>query len=67
MNFAELMKHQRGRLHITQEELANRVGFTRVTITRYENRNLEPKLRTALKIATVLKFSLDELKEEVKL
>jgi len=39
---AELIVHLRQRLGLTQEQLAARLGFTCITINRWENRRVKP-------------------------
>ena len=39
---AELIVHLRQRLGLTQEQLAARLGFTCITINRWENRKVKP-------------------------
>lgn len=46
---------------LTQEELAERVGVTRQTIIAIEKGNYAPSIVLALKLAKVLKISVEEL------
>ena len=39
---AELIVHLRQRLGLTQEQLAARLGFTCITVNRWENRKVKP-------------------------
>jgi putative transcriptional regulator len=51
----------RMKLELTQVELAEAVGVTRQTIISIEKGNYEPSVRLALKLATTLKASVEEL------
>jgi len=46
---------------ISQEELAEKVGVTRVTINNIENKKWVPSTVLALKIARTLKVNLEEV------
>lgn len=46
---------------LTQEELAARVGVTRQTVIAIEKGNYAPSVVLALKLAKVLKASVEEL------
>lgn len=61
MKFAEAMKIRRKFFGIRQEAFAKSLGLSRVTISRYENSKVEPKLKDAINISKALKFSLDEI------
>ena len=41
-DMAELIVHLRQRLGLTQEQLAAHLGFTCITINRWENRRVKP-------------------------
>lgn len=49
MTFGEKFKAERGRLGLTQQELANHLGLNRRMITRYENGLSFPRTRDAYK------------------
>lgn len=51
----------RMKLHITQEDLASRLGVTRQTIIAIEKGNYTPSVLLALKIAHVFKKPLEEI------
>lgn len=52
---------RRGSADITQDELAHLVGCTRQTIVALEKEKYNPSLSLALKIASVLGVTVDEL------
>ena len=52
---------RRGKADITQDELAKLVGCTRQTIVALEKERYNPSLSLALKIASVLGVSVDDL------
>lgn len=54
----------RERLHLSITELANRLGVDYMQISRYEKGQSLPSLDTAIRLAKVLKVSLDELAGE---
>ena len=51
----------RQRLRLSITELANRSGIDYMQISRYEKGKTLPSLHSAVRIATVLRVSLDEL------
>lgn len=51
------IKNIRKQKGLTQRELAELIGMTASTITKYENDQLEPSIETIGKIASVLKVS----------
>jgi putative transcriptional regulator len=55
------IKEFRARYNLTQEELANLVDVTRMTIVFLEKGKYNPSLKLAYKISKVLKTSIDEL------
>lgn len=61
MNFGEKLRAMRLSLDMTQEELANKIGVQKQTISRYENSAREPNLKSAKLIANALGVSLEEL------
>ncbi|MHC1772982.1 MAG: helix-turn-helix transcriptional regulator [Flexilinea sp.] len=50
------LKEQRNQKKLTQSELAQKIGTTRPTITRYETGVRRPSVTVAKKIADVLGF-----------
>lgn len=49
----------RNELHITQQELANRTGINRADLSRIENGNANPSLKTLKRIAAGLGKKLE--------
>jgi len=64
------IKEFRARYDLTQQDLADKVGATRMTIVFLEKGTYNPSLKLAKKIAVALESSLDELfifeEEELK-
>lgn len=55
------IKEFRARHDFTQQDLADKVGATRMTIVFLEKGTYNPSLRLAKKIAVALKSSIEEL------
>ncbi|MBD3249668.1 helix-turn-helix domain-containing protein [Candidatus Woesearchaeota archaeon] len=55
------IKEFRARHDLTQQDLADKVGATRMTIVFLEKGTYNPSLKLAKKIAVALKSNLDEL------
>jgi putative transcriptional regulator len=55
------LKVQRARKDLTQQQLADMVGVTRKTINTVEKRKFVPSTVLALKLARVLKVTVEEL------
>ncbi len=55
------IKEFRARYDLTQQDLADKVGVTRMTIVFLEKGTYNPSLKLAKKIAIALKSSIDEL------
>ncbi len=55
------VKEFRARFDLTQQDLAERVGVRRETIVFLEKGKYSPSLKLAVKVAKVLKASVDEL------
>jgi len=55
----QLIEDARKNAHLTQEELANRVGSNKSYISRVENGKTEPKVSTFYRIASALGLSVD--------
>ncbi|EMA6343463.1 helix-turn-helix transcriptional regulator [Bacillus cytotoxicus] len=61
MAFITNIKESRARLHMTQEELAKRVGVRRETISHLEKGKYNPSLQLAYDIAKALQTTIDAL------
>jgi len=55
----QLIEEARKNAHLTQEELARRVGSNKSYISRIENGKTEPKVSTFYRIAAALGLSVD--------
>jgi len=55
------LKNFRKVIGLSQEELANKCGVTRQTISAIENNKYSPTLQLAFNIATILEVKVDEL------
>ena len=55
------MKEFRARYDLTQEELANRAGVRRETISFLEKGKYNPSLKLAYKVAKILETTIEEL------
>ena len=61
--FSRGLRKLRSDKEITQAELAKKTGVTQAAISRYEDGSAMPSLDVAVRIAEVLRCSLDELLE----
>jgi len=57
--FSERLKQLRKLKAMTQQELADALGFDRTTVTKYETHNMAPPLEAAKKICAFFEVSLD--------
>lgn len=57
----EILYEFRSRLKLSQEEVAERIGVSRVTYTRYENGTSEPTARNAVKLAHLFGLPIEYL------
>lgn len=55
----QIIEEARKNAHLTQEELAKRVGANKSYISRIENGKTEPKVSTFYRIAAALGLSVD--------
>lgn len=60
----EKIKTLRKERKLTQKELANKIGITAPTVTKYENGQLEPNLEVLNRIATTFNISISSLIED---
>jgi len=61
MTFGERLRELRKARGYTQEQLANKIGVAKTTITGYEKNNREPNVLTITKLAQALDVSGNEL------
>lgn len=61
MTFGDNLKYLRLKAGLTQEELADKVGVKKQAISRYENSDRQPNIRTAKRIADVFGVSLESM------
>ncbi|MBQ3755124.1 MAG: helix-turn-helix transcriptional regulator [Clostridia bacterium] len=61
MDLGGKLKELRLNVGLTQEELAAKLGLSRVNYTRYENGKVRPDYETLVKLADFYDVSLDEL------
>ena len=62
--FSKNLKRMMKEDNITQEDLANQIGVSRVMVSRYTSGQCLPSLSTTIKIMDVLFCSLDNLIKE---
>lgn len=61
MRFNTILKTLRLKEHMTQEQLGNRLGVTKVTISNYEKGTIEPDFQKLILLADVFDVSTDYL------
>lgn len=61
MNLGEKIVELRKKNHLSQEELAEQVGVTRQTISKWEWNETAPDIKDAKALSNIFKISLDEL------
>lgn len=61
MNIGKKLKEIRESHGLTQKQLAEKIGVTAVTITRYERNQREPKYDMIIKICEIFDISINEL------
>ncbi|WP_231088106.1 helix-turn-helix transcriptional regulator [Streptococcus gallolyticus] len=57
----ENLKRLRQMNHLTQEQLALKVGVSREVVTKWENGKMNPSLKSVVKLAEFFKVSVDDL------
>jgi len=60
-DFAANLRARRARLDLTQDELGERIGRSKVAISLYESGKRLPGLEVAARLADALKMTLDDL------
>ena len=66
MDFGKKLKELRLSFSLTQAELAQKIGVSRVNYTRYENGKVRPDYETLINIADFYDVSLDEIFDRKK-
>lgn len=61
MDISKKLKELRTELGLTQEQVAKKIGVSRVNYTRYENGKVRPNYESLLLIVDFYEISLDEL------
>ncbi len=64
MDIGYQIKMNREQCGLTQKELADRIGVTAATITRYEQNKREPKYDVLIRICDVLNIGINNLFQE---
>lgn len=59
--FAENLKHYRIKLGLTQKQLAQKIGYTEKSVSKWENSSALPTIEMVLTLADLFNLSLDEL------
>lgn len=60
-DFGQLLHDMRKNRRMTQKQLADKLGVTEATVSRYESNTATPPLDTLRSIAAIMNVSLDEL------
>lgn len=55
------IRAERKRLKFTQQEIADKVGVSRIAFANYESGNIQPSIETLIKLATEFGCSIDYL------
>ena len=63
MNLGNSLFHARKRCGLSQEDLAEKLGISRQTVSKWETDETIPDIRQSKKMAALYKISLDELIE----
>lgn len=64
INIGEKIKMLRKEKKLTQKELANEIGVTASTVTKYENGQLEPNIEVLNRISNIFRISISALVED---
>lgn len=64
MELGEIIKNERKKRNISQQELANYLNISRQAISRWENNNSLPDLNTLILIAKYFEIPLESFTEE---
>jgi len=61
MSFPQNLKNLRKQFGMKQDDLASVLNISKSNISKYENGDLEPSLKTLIQICSIFKVSMDEL------
>lgn len=61
MKFSKSLKNIRKKNNVSQEDLAEKLGVSRQTVSSWENDKSYPDIASIVKISEIFKVSLDEL------
>ena len=61
VTFAENLKRYRTKLGLTQKQLAEKIGYTEKSVSKWESGNALPTMEIALKLTDLFRISLDAL------
>lgn len=64
MELGEKLKQARGRAGLKQEELAQKIGVSRQTVSNWENNRSYPDIGSVLKLSDLYGLSVDEMLKE---
>jgi transcriptional regulator with XRE-family HTH domain len=65
MTFGHLLRKYRRLRNLSQAEVADKLGLSRISVANFENCKQKASIDHAVKLAMILDFSLDELKQSV--
>lgn len=63
MSFGRLLQAARKKANMSQTDLAEKLGVTRITISIWERDRSSPTLKFAVEAAQILNFSLEALND----
>lgn len=64
MAFQEKLQQLRARDRLSQEELADRLGISRQSVTKWENGQAMPDLQNLIRLSEIFRVSIDRLVKE---
>ena len=66
-NLAENIRNARKSIGLTQEQLAEKLGITLGTISKWEREASEPEISYLMELADILRTSMDALTDAVQI